>query len=399
MDNTKFHEILESKTTPMYVFHIEELERRIGFLRQHLPAHVELCYAVKANAFITKEVAPLVERLEICSPGELQICQSLNLPTDKFVISGVHKDPEQILEAISQSTEGEIFTVESEFQFSILQEAARSCKKHITLLLRLTSGNQFGLDEEALEKLISHCRENPWIEIRGIQYFSGTQKSSLKRLKREITFLDEYLQKLSEAYGYQAAELEFGPGLPFSYFQGENFNEEALLNEFSELLSGMKFQGKIILELGRSIAASCGYYLTKVVDTKHNHGQNYAIVDGGMHQLAYYGQFMAMKHPFMRLLPHDRKAEQNEKEEWNICGSLCTVNDILVKQVPLGKLQLGDVLAFENTGAYSMTEGISLFLSRDLPEIVLLKRDGSLLTVREHTWIDNLNTPNYKIKK
>ena len=46
---------------------------------------------------------------------------------------------------------------------------------------------------------------------------------------------------------------------------------------------------------------------------------------------------------------------------------LCTINDILVKRLPLGGLEIGDVLVFEQAGAYCMTEGIALFLSRDLP--------------------------------
>lgn len=57
------------------------------------------------------------------------------------------------------------------------------------------------------------------------------------------------------------------------------------------------------LELGRSIAASCGTYLTRVVDVKRNKNQNYAIVDGGMHQMVYYGQSMAMQLPDCRLFP------------------------------------------------------------------------------------------------
>ena len=38
---------------------------------------------------------------------------------------------------------------------------------------------------------------------------------------------------------------------------------------------------QVVLELGRSVVASCGTYLTSVVDTKTNVGSNYAIVDGG----------------------------------------------------------------------------------------------------------------------
>jgi len=49
---------------------------------------------------------------------------------------------------------------------------------------------------------------------------------------------------------------------------------------------------------------------------------------------------------------------------------------------------VGDVLRFDNTGAYCMTEGISLFLSRDLPRVCLIDADGEVRLVRdlEPTW-------------
>ena len=88
--------------------------------------------------------------------------------------------------------------------------------------------------------------------------------------------------------------------------------------------------------------------------------------------MAYYGQFMAMKLPFMEVLSPEGKARGRETEEvWNICGSLCTINDILVKQLPAEGLSVGDRLVFKNTGAYSVTEGIALFLSRDLPAVII----------------------------
>lgn len=393
MDSIVCRELLQSKTTPMYVFDVGVLEQRIHFLRSHLPSEVDLCYAVKANTFLIKEVSEFVERLEICSPGELEICQRLAVSPEKFVISGVHKDATEMMELMKKETQVGMFTVESMTQFRELYQAASDCKKRIPILLRLTSGNQFGIDESVLEEIIAGYQDNPWVELRGVQYYSGTQKTSVKKLRRELNHIDDFLDTLFEKYGYHAAELEFGPGFPVAYFEGEDFDEQLFLKEFSDLITEMKFSGKITLELGRSIAACCGSYLTKVVDTKKNHGQNYAIVDGGMHQLSYFGQFMAMKRPSIR---HLSSGEQKDVEDWNICGSLCTVNDILVKQLPTKALQVGDILVFENTGAYSMTEGISLFLSRDLPEILLRKQDGIIVTVRGHMMTDTLNTPHYE---
>ena len=153
----------------------------------------------------------------------------------------------------------------------------------------------------------------------------------------------------------------------------------------------MKYKGKIVIELGRSIAASCGYYITKVVDKKTNKGQNYAIVDGGIHHLVYYGQTMAMKFPHLEIYP--ARNDENT-EDWNLMGSLCTINDIIIKQYPVSNLQIGDAFIFKNTGAYCMTEGISLFLSRELPQVALLKNDN-LNLVRDAFKTYTLNKANY----
>ena len=262
----------------------------------------------------------------------------------------------------------------------------------IRLLLRLTSGNQFGMDENVLIQTIRMSRSNEWVEVEGIQFFSGTQKTSVKKLRRELTYVDAFIQRLETEEGFRVKELEFGPGLPVFYFQGDDFDEVSFLAEFSEMLSEMTSQVKLTFELGRSIAASCGIYMTSVVDAKVNKKQNYAIVDGGIHQLVYYGQSMAMKHPYCHVLP---EKQEGETMDWNLFGSLCTVNDILVKQMPVRNLTVGDVIVFENTGAYSTTEGIALFLSRDLPKILLRKEDGEIHVLRDSIDTDPLNTPNY----
>ncbi len=382
-------DILKTRSTPMYAFDIGELKRRISFLRERLPKRAELCYAMKANTFIVKSLKEQIEWFEICSPGELRICQNVGIPKQKFVISGINKDEKDMRQLIKKREMIGCYTAESAGQFEMLHGLAKEYNQRIHVLLRLTSGNQFGIDQEELIALVKKYKYDPWVEICGLQYFSGTQKNSIKKLTREILKIDDYLEEINKECAFKMPKLEFGPGLPVTYFEGESFDEEEFLKEFSKLLLDMRYDGQITLEIGRSIAASCGTYFTKVVDTKCNNKENYAVVDGGIHQIVYFGQMMAMKHPKFSILPH---RENGEEKEWNICGSLCTVNDFLVKRASLKDLKTGDVLAFEHTGAYCMTEGISLFLSRDLPEVVLVNEDGSYLTVRKPTKVDELNT-------
>lgn len=168
---------------------------------------------------------------------------------------------------------------------------------------------------------------------------------------------------------------------------------ENILSEFRALLESLNFKGKVVLEMGRFLAAACGYYVTSIVDMKVNKEQPYVIMDGGINHLNYYGQAMAMKQPYCTQLD----TEGNEKiggedESWNLCGALCTVSDVVVKRFPLHKPQLHDILVFERVGAYSVTEGIYLFLSRPLPRIYFWTEGEGLRMVRDGVHTDLLNS-------
>ena len=67
-----------------------------------------------------------------------------------------------------------------------------------------------------------------------------------------------------------------------------------------------------------------------------------------------------------------------------------TVNGHKVN-IPSYLVRVGDVIAFGRCGAYSVTEGVAVFLSRDLPRVALY-RDGNFTLVRDRFATDVLNT-------
>lgn len=382
--------------TPLYVFDTRELAARAKRLRSALPPGVGLCYAVKANTFVLAALEPLVDRLEACSPGEHRICRALGVPGEKIVLSGVNKDESTVEDAVASGAPS-IVTVESLAQLALVRRAARSRGLRVPVLLRLSSGNQFGLDRADLERAAREAMGDRHLDLRGVQFFSGTQKDSVRRLRREVGRLGDLARGLRDSCGWEVAEIEYGPGLPVAYFEGDETDEDALLDGLAEAVGGLSRTARVTIELGRSLVASCGTYLTRVVDAKEVAGQRYAIVDGGMHQLVYYGQSMAMRRPPVRLLGA-APPEGPEELPWNVCGSLCTTNDILVKRLPLAGLGEGSLLAFSRAGAYCATEGIALFLSRDLPRVALVGADGALELVREGLRTDPLNTPSTRAR-
>ena len=117
---------------------------------------------------------------------------------------------------------------------------------------------------------------------------------------------------------------------------------------------------------------------------KRNAESNFAILDGGLHQITYYGSMAGMKVPPIDHIAQKRADDKSSREDYVLAGSLCSVNDILVRRVTLPTLDIGDILCFNLAGAYSATEGIALFLSRDLPAIVIWDEEGTEILAREH---------------
>ena len=384
---SNYKDVLKQYGTPSYIYDIDVLKERVKYLQNKFGQKYDLVYAVKANTFIPKYIEDMVSRYEICSPGEFQICNALKINHQKMVISGVYKDYTTIDLLIKNYPDILKYTIESMEQYRLLNELTQKYQRPIHLLLRLTSGNQFGISENEVIEIIQNS-QNSLLTIDGIEYFSGTQKHSLKRVEKEINYLREFVQKIEEELNFPINEIEYGPGLPIFYFQDDAFNEDEFLDNVKNILDTL--DKKVTLEIGRSIAASCGFYLTKVVDLKENKNGYFAILDGGINHLVYYGQTMAMKIPYYEVISNS--LEKNETLTYNLCGSLCTINDILVKNIQCNKLKLNDTFIFKNVGAYSSTEGISLFLSRDLPKVII-KNNNTYQLVRDNIETYKLNFP------
>jgi diaminopimelate decarboxylase len=103
----------------------------------------------------------------------------------------------------------------------------------------------------------------------------------------------------------------------------------------------------------------------------------------------YDGQMKGTQVPDIRRLT----GGEGPEEDWCICGSLCTPNDVLVRRVSMPEPKRGDILGFGRTGAYSINEGFAFLLSRDLPAVVLYGEKTGAHVAREHLRLDPLNTP------
>lgn len=387
MNSEALQDIAASFATPVFIFDADEFGRRAKNVKSAIGG-ASLCYSIKANPFLLACLPEEIDRVEVCSPGELAICRRVGVVPSTVVYSGVNKGSEDIAEAIEYGAE--LLTAESLRQLGLINAAALAAGKRVRVALRLTSGNQFGMDSENLKRAVAEKGSYEGVDIVAIHYYSGTQKKKLAVVEKELAELEKLADTLEERFGLSGISLEYGPGLPADYFGDDPEGRDmAVLAEAGAMIAAVAARRSVTVEFGRFLASPCGIYLTAAADIKNNNGENFVICDGGINHLKYYGQTMAMQTPPITLL-----GDHGEKtEDYTLCGSLCTTADILVRKVTLPALSVGDVLAFGRCGAYSVTEGIGLFLSRQLPRIVLHSERGGNRLLRDFYGTDILNSP------
>lgn len=407
------------RQTPYYVFDTDEFAKRAAMIRAALDCkggrRIPLCFSIKANPFLLHRLPAGLDHVEVCSPGELEICIALGVKPESIIYSGVMKEKCDIERAVSYGAG--ILTCESirhaalisEVMLECIQEGAHEAEFAETkaqVILRLTSGNQFGMSLEDIEYIISHPDEFKGITVIGIHYYSGTQKS-LRKINKDLEKIKSALSILKEKYGFEPQLVEYGPGLCVEYFEDDwQEKEKQSLDEAADVLRKFAEEYPLGIEMGRFLAASCGKYYTQVKDLKSTGDANYAILDGGIHHLNYFGQRMAMQVPPIRV--YGGEVSENEEKpgveltqmpdaDYTLCGSLCTVADVLVREVKLKKLELGDILEFAHCGAYSVTEAPALFLSRQLPAIYAYSKECGYECLREHIPAAEINLAGKKL--
>lgn len=401
------------RQTPYYVFDTDEFAKRAAMIRAALDCkggrRVPLCFSIKANPFLLHRLPESLDHVEVCSPGELEICIALGVKPESIIYSGVMKEKCDIERAVSYGAG--ILTCESIRHATLISEVMSECipdgaheagsvETKAQVILRLTSGNQFGMSFEDIEYIISHPDEFKGITVMGIHYYSGTQKS-LRKINKDLEKIKSALTVLKEKYNFEPKLVEYGPGLCVEYFEEDwQEKEKHALDEAAEVLREFAEEYPLGIEMGRFLAASCGKYYTQVKDLKSTGDANYAILDGGIHHLNYFGQRMAMQVPPIKVYAGE-VSENDEKPgveltqmpdaDYTLCGSLCTVADVLVREVKLKKLELGDILEFAHCGAYSVTEAPALFLSRQLPAIYAYSKKNGFELLREYVATSDIN--------
>lgn len=395
-EQTPLADIAHAVATPCYVYSAEAIRSRFRRYRDALAGPPgSICYAVKANSnlSILALLASEGAGFDIVSGGELFRVIAAGGDSARVVFSGVGKTREEIEYALTQGVA--CFNCESWDEMALIDSLAQRLGKRPRVAFRvnpdidarthkhISTGkkvNKFGVDIEQAREFYARAHTLAAVEANGISCHIGSQIFDMDQL---LAAADRVLLLVEElrAAGIAIRHLDMGGGLGVAYQPGEETPSiETLLAGLRDKVSGRGLA--LQLEPGRSIVASAGVMLTRVLYRKDNPAKNFVIVDASMAELIRPVLYEAW-HEIVPLRRADRP-----RITVDVVGPVCESGDFLAADRELPLVFPGDYLAVCTAGAYGFVQA-SNYNSRPRPAEVLVE-GGSYRVIRERESFEDL---------
>lgn len=406
--------------TPLYVYDLSRIERNFLSFKEAFGGRKSLiCYALKANSNlgILSTLARLGSGADCVSIGEVKRALLAGIPKYKIIFSGVGKRAEEIEEALKLDilflnieSSAELKTIEqiakklssSQNPHQHLQQnphqtdSSLSSPKKARISIRVNpnidakthpyistglSENKFGLDIESAKQAYLYAHNSPFLDPVGIHFHIGSQICELAPIAQSAQKIANLAKSLL-ALGIEIRFFDIGGGLGIRYEEEE---EIALYDYAQAILSALKGSDfTIICEPGRRIVGNAGVLLTKVLYEKRTANKRFVIVDSGMNDLMRPALYDAV-HKVQVYSKANDKSKDKQSTKADIVGPVCESSDTFLREVELGELKQGDILGFDNAGAYgySMASNyntrakpaeVGIYQKDSTTQIVLLKK-------------------------
>lgn len=401
--------------TPLYVFDEQTFRAQCRSycqaLSQAYAGPVAIHYAGKAllNTAIVQLVLQEGLGLDVVSGGELFVALHAGFPAEHIHLHGNAKPRLELEQALAAGV-GKI-VVDTLDELRLLAELTATRQNPQSILLRLApdvaadthahietgrASSKFGIPLPLLGQAAELINSAPGLHLAGLHCHLGSQIFEYEPFAVALEVLLDCALLLREQYQIEIDELCPGGGLGVAYLAEQQLpDRQQYANTLAQALQdGCVKRGlplyRLVIEPGRSIVARSGVALysvlaSKALEAEENNGAaRFVHIDGGMadniRPALYEARYTAML---------ANRAQQPASEQVHVAGRYCESGDVLLRNVALPQVELGDVLAVAVAGAYtlSMASNYNLTLR---PAVVLVCDGSARLIQRRETYEDLL---------
>ncbi|MEV3874228.1 type III PLP-dependent enzyme [Streptomyces sp. NPDC049906] len=379
---------------PAYLYDLDALRAHAAAVRAALPSGVELYYAAKANPepALLAALSPALDGYEVASGGELAHVAAA-VPGRPLAFGGPGKTPAELtaaLEGVAAGAPLPRFHVESVHELRMLAALAARLPPgvRVPVLTRfnlvpdpgalaggsLTMGGgpgPFGIDPAEADAVLRALGDGtfPRLEWYGTHAHlaSGLEAPALAAVADGVV---RWSAALAARHRVPLREVNVGGGMAVDYARpAVRFDWTGYGAALAALLAarpGLTLR----VEPGRALTAYCGWYGTEVLDVKHSHGEEFAVVRGGTHHLrtpATKGHDQPCAVVSVDGWPHPWPRPFARGPRTTLVGQLCTPKDVLARGARTPGLRAGDRVAFALAGAYAWNISHHEFLMHPRP--------------------------------
>lgn len=391
--------------TPLYVYDAQVMAQRYRELADALAGFAEVYYSLKANPQpeVARCLVGLGAGLEVASGGEILLARAAGCEPRHMLFAGPGKGEDELRLAIEAGI-GEIH-LESLDEVALVARLAAGAHRVVGVALRINPlaaaaggamrmGGKpaaFGIDEEQLAEAVAAVQAQPSLSLAGLHLFAGTQVLQAEVLLRQWRHGLVLAKRMAGLMSQPLRRIDLGGGLGIPYHAGQRPLDLAELKAGAaqlarQLRATPALAGaQVLVEPGRWLAGPAGVYLVSVRSVKTSRGQRFVVCDGGMHHhlaaSGNLGQVIKMDYPLLAAT----QMGQPLAGVATVVGPLCTPLDRLGHETPLPELQVGDLVAVLQSGAYGLSASPVGFLGHPMPAEVLLQGGQARLLRRAGT--------------
>ncbi len=381
------------KTLNAYLYDLAPMHQKIKLLKDIMPAGLEVFYAMKANphpAFLQAALDANVTGIEIASLGEANKAVAAGFSPTQLIYTG----PGKSMEELTWCVENNIRTIhiESLVEAFRIQQICENQGKQQDILLRINANfdihdaqttfsggsKKFGIDEEQLDIALPQILALKHLNFRGLHVYAASGVLNVDDLLHNCQLVFDLTQRIEQNYaGVSCDIIDFGGGFGVDYLEeGVDFDPQAYANGLASMIKQYGFAGRhFVLELGRWLAADCGWFCSEIIDIKTSRGKKQVVCAGGINHFRRPAA-LAINHP-MGIVALNKAKLFTEQESINqekvyFGGPLCTSADKLANDVYIEKANVGDIAVFGLAGAYGLSMSNNGFLSHALPQEIVV---------------------------
>ena len=417
MEGVPLPELAARFGTPFFLISEARLRANYQALERGLPGAV-LRYCAKTNheAAVLETLARCGSHLLASHAVEVELALRCGFPPERIAYARPVLIPAELEAVLAAGVP--LVHVHRPDDLDLLEKAAIRAGRRVQVSLRL---RQEGLAISPLARfnrrlglsageVLDACRRlarSPWIEVSSVNFYLGTQQSSLAGFSRVFRGVLALLERVAAETGVAIREVNLGGGIPSLSLRkvgprrllarwrdrpggaagGPERQEEfaaGLGRRFRELADGARLPERPALaaEPGRSIAGDAAVLVSRVRGVTGK----WAFLDASRNFLPESPLLFSR-----RILPLVRSAEGEGDRFYHLSGSTLNTLDVLDLRRRLPRLEPGDALAFCDAGAYSISRA-SPYAGLP-PAVYMLQEDGGVRQVREAGGIDHLLRP------